>query len=366
MRCNDGRTNGAFTAGGAPPNSPDDVLQCQKDTCTAGNHQETSRPRGCQEAQLDAGGTTHKLGATMCDSTTSVNDNPNFIHNVYLNALSAMVASNSHETSKRKRDANVQKIKVFRNSYEGGAKVTNEEPNRRMENAPQHPAHMSQPGFLKMYCDFLARTTDLTAPHHDTTDLEGSSANEFAISDFSTEELQSDVVSIASSYSDCGHSDLSEEHSDDDYCVCEDDSRTQKEQALDRLMVCVYDMFAPAAFTTHYGDGDARPSSSNKRRSGVSQRSSQQASKKRKPNEKDNASENDDEEKDESGKRRQGTKERDTIKPKTGKRFACPYFKHDRSARASRACSGPGWDTVHRIKYEPTTCYNGHETANSL
>ena len=32
-------------------------------------------------------------------------------------------------------------------------------------------------------------------------------------------------------------------------------------------------------------------------------------------------------------------------------KFACPFFKRDAdSNRTWRACAGPGWDTVHRVK----------------
>jgi hypothetical protein len=33
------------------------------------------------------------------------------------------------------------------------------------------------------------------------------------------------------------------------------------------------------------------------------------------------------------------------------RRFACPFYKHDRlSYQSWRVCSGPGWDTIHRVK----------------
>ena len=33
-------------------------------------------------------------------------------------------------------------------------------------------------------------------------------------------------------------------------------------------------------------------------------------------------------------------------------RYACPYFKHNPQKYGSRsACSGPGWESVHRMKY---------------
>jgi hypothetical protein len=33
-------------------------------------------------------------------------------------------------------------------------------------------------------------------------------------------------------------------------------------------------------------------------------------------------------------------------------RFACPFFKRDpRKYRHCRGCTGPGWHSVHRLKY---------------
>jgi hypothetical protein len=34
------------------------------------------------------------------------------------------------------------------------------------------------------------------------------------------------------------------------------------------------------------------------------------------------------------------------------RKFACPYYKRDsENCHKWRSCSGPGWDTVHRVKY---------------
>ncbi|ETS83102.1 hypothetical protein PFICI_04978 [Pestalotiopsis fici W106-1] len=41
----------------------------------------------------------------------------------------------------------------------------------------------------------------------------------------------------------------------------------------------------------------------------------------------------------------------DGVKRTTGRKLACPYFKNNpEHPRLARSCSGPGWDTVHRIK----------------
>jgi hypothetical protein len=42
-----------------------------------------------------------------------------------------------------------------------------------------------------------------------------------------------------------------------------------------------------------------------------------------------------------------------TMDPAAGRpRFACPYFKRSPMAVAKiRSCSGPGWNSIHRVKY---------------
>jgi len=40
------------------------------------------------------------------------------------------------------------------------------------------------------------------------------------------------------------------------------------------------------------------------------------------------------------------------------KRFACPIYQHDkRLCLGRRACSGPGYESVHRVKYESLSVY---------
>jgi hypothetical protein len=60
---------------------------------------------------------------------------------------------------------------------------------------------------------------------------------------------------------------------------------------------------------------------------------------------------NDDEDDD---NRSNGSKRRArTPKPSVSglRKFACPYYKRDaEKCKTWRSCSGPGWDTVHRVK----------------
>jgi hypothetical protein len=41
-----------------------------------------------------------------------------------------------------------------------------------------------------------------------------------------------------------------------------------------------------------------------------------------------------------------------SLPPLVDRKFACPFFKrHPDKHRKWRSCSGPGWDTIHRLKY---------------
>jgi hypothetical protein len=53
-----------------------------------------------------------------------------------------------------------------------------------------------------------------------------------------------------------------------------------------------------------------------------------------------------------SGKRQKVAEEpHDDAEQDPKRRFACPYYKHDPDANLHRSCRGPGWPTVHRVKY---------------
>jgi hypothetical protein len=71
--------------------------------------------------------------------------------------------------------------------------------------------------------------------------------------------------------------------------------------------------------------------------------------------EKNDNDQEEDDENDDSGKRRKTWKGTGRPCRQSRKNLACPYYKHDQDHDfSSRACSGPGWDSVHRIKYERT------------
>jgi hypothetical protein len=127
---------------------------------------------------------------------------------------------------------------------------------------------------------------------------------------------------------------------------------TQKEQMLDRLMLRFYDIMNSAGVScgwnlstentpnvpTHQGSGSSCQGTS-------SEKNGKRKADSRKGNDED---ENEDESSRKRPKQKQGTSESD-VEDK--KKLACPYFKHNPMKYQNyRGCSGPGWNTVHRIK----------------
>jgi hypothetical protein len=140
--------------------------------------------------------------------------------------------------------------------------------------------------------------------------------------------------------------------SDDFECNCASDIVAEKEQILDRLMVCVYDMFTStgSAYNSYAGRGSHQPKS---QAGGSSVKgSANQAGIKRKRS-KGNGDDNlDDEENDGFRKRHKGQKDTSDPDPENHKLLACPYYKcNPRKVYPSKKCYGPGWDSVHRLKY---------------
>ncbi|KAI1859822.1 hypothetical protein JX265_010271 [Neoarthrinium moseri] len=132
----------------------------------------------------------------------------------------------------------------------------------------------------------------------------------------------------------------------------------RKHLLVERLMRYFFELFSscrsPTLITTTPGSGSAghtgvtrNPESSESTADGIASRSkapdrSQEGAGKR-------ACDDDDDDRDESqpAKRLRVPGSRHTAP----KRLACPYFKNDpEHFLLARSCSGPGWDTVHRIK----------------
>jgi hypothetical protein len=71
--------------------------------------------------------------------------------------------------------------------------------------------------------------------------------------------------------------------------------------------------------------------------------------KKRSRDSRDRAS---DDEQDDQRNKRNKSKSTVELSSLAGPRFACPFFKHDPQRYIScRTCAGPGWPTIHRLKY---------------
>jgi hypothetical protein len=139
--------------------------------------------------------------------------------------------------------------------------------------------------------------------------------------------------------------------SDDSDFNCASDISAEKERILDRLMVCVYDMFAMIGSTTHTSRGAHESHQSNNQTVDTFAKSPELTSKKRKERcDRDNNP--NEEENDGSRKRLKGREDINAPGQKNERMLACPYFKcNPRKSYPSKKCYGPGWDSVHRIKY---------------
>jgi hypothetical protein len=135
-----------------------------------------------------------------------------------------------------------------------------------------------------------------------------------------------------------------------------------KMQTVDRLMVRVYDTFGFHGFTNCAGGVESASISSSATKSGVSSITSGQTGRKRNSQIRGDQSEDRGDKDDQFGKRRKTTDKPEDPSVAGIKRLACPYFKRDaQRCHASRACRGPGWHNVSRIK--SVSIALGHDTA---
>lgn len=144
-----------------------------------------------------------------------------------------------------------------------------------------------------------------------------------------------------------GDSDLtgiSCEKSDLDYIA------VQMSELVDRLMLCVHDLFSPLETSVQkHGNESTSSITRNQTADPAAERTGR--NKKRKVGNEREDDCNDDEQEDGSEKRRKLLKEPNEPILEHGRKLACPYFKkNSQSTQLSRACHGPGWETVHRLK----------------
>ncbi|KAH5305110.1 hypothetical protein HBI12_171720 [Parastagonospora nodorum] len=124
----------------------------------------------------------------------------------------------------------------------------------------------------------------------------------------------------------------------------------QKEEILDRLMVYFYQIFTATNDFKRHGEQSSTPSKHSKQSDDSSDHPTASRPKKRKSGDRDEGNK-DREDEGGGGKRRRESKNILNDKSEASKRLACPYFKRKPlNYQPKRACSGPGWLTVHRLK----------------
>lgn len=165
--------------------------------------------------------------------------------------------------------------------------------------------------------------------------------------------LSREVTSVSRSPEDEAI-DISEDSMDDSGLDSSMDIDKQKEETLDRLMLYFYDLFAYTQFSQHNGDNSSSPecSTNPKHTTQAPSRETRRSGRKRKSDESTERDEREDEDDDKPSKRARGTNESDILDTSAARRLACPYYKRNKGKhQPSRACAGPGWLAVHRLKY---------------
>jgi hypothetical protein len=169
----------------------------------------------------------------------------------------------------------------------------------------------------------------------------------------STDIADGGIDSIGSCDSGTDVLDSMDGFSEDSDFNCASDISAEKEQIIDRLMVCVYDMFASIGSPTHNSraaHGSSQPASQT---DGSPAKASDMASKKRKRRCESGDGNANEEENDGSRKRPKNQVGTDAPDQKNEKFLACPYYKcNPRKSYPSKRCYGPGWHNVARLKYD--------------
>jgi hypothetical protein len=164
--------------------------------------------------------------------------------------------------------------------------------------------------------------------------------------------LQPQESKIHQDSSEVDSSDTTYESSD----ACEFDLvnviEAQKVQIVDRLIVCVYDMFNVQGSPTEHGHSSTNSKRAPNDTSTPAAKERKETKRKRDHGKGSEDREGSNDEHDES-KRRQNSRGSSGISHQYLKRrLACPYYKQDpHTWNKHRACRGPGFDEVHRIKY---------------
>jgi hypothetical protein len=161
----------------------------------------------------------------------------------------------------------------------------------------------------------------------------------------------------ASSISTCTSnetSDGTESFSDDSDVDSIGDLATQKAQIVDHLMVYVYDMFTlPDVKTCKGGSGSGSSKSVDQGNEKTTKGLPPSGPKRTlySQGEGDPGEDQNEQDDDDAGKPRKANRQSPEHDSVNDKRLACPYYKRDPHAhKSSKACGGPGWYKMHRLK----------------
>lgn len=126
----------------------------------------------------------------------------------------------------------------------------------------------------------------------------------------------------------------------------------QRRQMVDRLMAEFRDLLNQTIRARGRPSGEGSPGASPSASQGPRQNNSQGSHGNRNQGWSRNQSLSDNGEADGDGKSGEGSSAAGAPEVRLGRKFACPYFKREpRKHRKHRSCVGPGWTTVHRVKY---------------
>jgi hypothetical protein len=133
-----------------------------------------------------------------------------------------------------------------------------------------------------------------------------------------------------------------------------EDLASQKTQVVDHLMVHVHDMFAlPDVRKCKGGSGSGSSTSINQGNEKTAKGLPSYGPKRTlfSRGRRATGEDQDEQDDDDGGRRRKTTKPYSEQGSVDDKRLACPYYKRDPHAhKSSKACAGPGWYKMHRLK----------------
>jgi hypothetical protein len=164
--------------------------------------------------------------------------------------------------------------------------------------------------------------------------------------------MPTDIGSSISCSTEGDSLDSTDQSSDDCNIDHVEEIKAQKEYALNYLMGFVHDMFnSPTLGGVRHASTE---SSTPPKQMGESSRSGSTKPKQKRVLEEETGDADHNDEENNGFRKRRKMHDESTIAghEKIPKKLACPYYKrHPHKLHSSGACCGPGWESVHRIKY---------------